>query len=363
MHIDAYFENFSRRDWETDDPAGVVRVAIIGVGEFARTRALPALQTTHYCSPTVLVSRSQDCPAVADEYDIDHILDYEAYLDGRAADAYDAVYISTPNALHAEYAISAARRGKHVLCEKPLAATVADSRAIVDACRDAGVTLMTAYRLQLEPTVRRTREMIADGVIGDVVQFHAGFSHPLMHYSGEDDWRLDQDLAGGGALVDLGIYPLNAIRFLLDTDPIAISATTHSVGDVFASVDEHVAFQIEFPNAVTASCTASFNAHPSSGLQALGSSGKISISSPFGGVVPHDIFVESGDIGMEYRGPPIDEVSEEFAYFGYCVLTGTRPEPNGQDGLDDMIAIDAAYESAARGERVEIPALTTAPGR
>ncbi len=191
---------------------------------------------------------------------------------------------------------------------------------------------MTAYRLQTEPAVRRTRELIREGTIGEVVQIQGGFSHPLLEYTSPDTWRLDPDLAGGGALVDLGVYPLNTIRFLLDCDPTGVYATTYSSGGPFAAVDEHVAFQLEFPTEVTASCTASFDAHAHSRLEIIGTDGIILIASPFGGVVPQEMVVESGDMRMEYTGPPVDEVCEEFDYFGYCVLTGTEPEPDGRDG-------------------------------
>ncbi|MFC6764122.1 Gfo/Idh/MocA family protein, partial [Natrinema soli] len=177
---------------------------------------------------------------------------------------------------------------------------------------------------------------------------------PLLEHAGPDTWRLDPDLAGGGALIDLGIYPLNTIRFLLDCEPTGVYATTRSSGDPFADVDEHVAFQLEYETGATSSCTASFDAHARSALELVGTEGMIDIESPFGGVVPQEMVVESGDVRMEYTGPPVDEVHEEFDYFGYCVLTGTDPEPDGEDGLADLRAIEAAYESAETGRRVSL---------
>ena len=355
MGLESYFENFTRRDWEEAEPDGTVRMAIVGIGGFARDRALPAIEAADYCETTVLVTSSPDAAIdTAEEFDVEIVIDYDAFLAGHAIDEYDAVYVATPNATHGEYAVAAAERGTHVLCEKPLETSVEDARAVIDACRDADVTLMTAYRLQLEPSVRRTRELIADGVIGEVVQIHAGFSNPLLEYAGTETWRLDPELAGGGALVDLGVYPLNTIRFLLECEPTTVTATTHSIEPAFDDVDEHVAFALEFPGAVTASCTASYNAHASSGLRAVGTEGMVSISSPFGGVVPHDIYVECGDVGMEYKGAPSDEVVEEFDHFGYCVLTGTDPEPDGEDGLRDIATIEATYEAAESETSTEI---------
>jgi len=355
MGLESYFRAFTRRDWQETDPDGTVRMAVVGIGGFARNRALPGIEDGEYCETTVLVTGSPSSSAeVADEFDVDRVIDYDDFLAGAAETEYDAVYVATPNATHGQYAVNAAERGNHVICEKPLETTPEDARDIIDACEDGDVTLMTAYRLQVEPSVRRTRELIRGGVIGDVVQIHAGFSNPLLENAGPDTWRLDPALSGGGALVDLGVYPLNTIRFLLECDPIAVMATEHSVTDEFADVDEHIAFQLEFPAAVTASCTASYNSHPSSGLRVVGTEGMVSISSPFSGVVPQDIYVECGDVGMEYRGEPTDEVREEFDYFGYCVLTGTEPEPNGRDSLRDIQAVHAIYDATDAGRRLEI---------
>ncbi|ELY93002.1 glucose-fructose oxidoreductase [Natrialba chahannaoensis JCM 10990] len=367
MSLEDAFDEFTHRDWErteweqvredaqptAPDTPETVRLAIVGVGNFARNRALPAITDSRYCDPTMLVTGSPDqCRTLHEQFDIDHIVTYDAFLAGNHIDTYDAVYVATPNTFHSRYAIAAAEHGKHVICEKPLETTPERAQEIVDACDEAGVTLMTAYRLQVEPTVRRTKELVADGVIGDVVQAHAGFSHPLLDHADPDTWRLDPDLAGGGALVDLGIYPLNTIRFILEPEPDGVYAQIHSSAPPFDAVDQHVSFQLEFPTGATAACTASFDAHARSWLELIGTDGLISITSPFGGVVPQEMIVESGDVRMEYTGPPVDEVREEFEYFGYCVLTGADPEPDGEDGVMDLAIIEAAYESAETHCRV-----------
>ncbi|RKD93263.1 D-xylose 1-dehydrogenase Gfo6 [Halopiger aswanensis] len=355
MALEDAFDDFTRRDWAETTVDGTVRLAIVGIGGFARNRALPGIAAGEYCETTVLVTGSPDrARTIAEEFDVNHVIDYDAFRAGDHAETYDAVYVATPNATHGEYAIAAAEHGKHVLCEKPLETTVERAEEIVDTCRDNGVALMTAYRLQTEPVVRRTRELVQNGAIGTVVQVHGAFSHPLLEHTGPETWRLDPDLAGGGALVDLGVYPLNTTRYLLGCEPTAVYATTHSSGGPFAAVDEHVAFQLEFSTDATASCTASFDAHASSQLELVGTNGKIAIASPFGGVVPQDIVVESGEMRMEYTGPPVDEVREEFDYFGYCVLTDTDPEPDGADGVADLHAIEAAYESAETGRRIDL---------
>jgi xylose dehydrogenase (NAD/NADP) len=354
MDLGGYFDRFTRRDWQTIDD-GTVRVAVIGLGGFARNRALPAIQNGQFCETTVLVSGSPDkAVALADEYDVERTITYEAFHDGEAADAYDAVYVVTPPAYHCEYAETAAGFGKHVLCEKPLASTLDDAKRMVDACRDANVVLMTAYRLRLEPAIRRMREAIRDGVIGDPVQIHAGFSSKLLDNAGPESWRLDPDVAGGGALIDLGVYPLNTSRFLLNDDPVSVWADTASSGPPFDQVEEHVSFHLRFPSGTSASCTASFNAHHDSRLQILGTEGQIVIHSPFGGHVSEGVIIASDEAETSYTGPTVDEVCEEFDYFANCILDGDGCESDGNEGLTDLRIIEKAYESAETGEQISL---------
>jgi len=352
--LDSYFTAFTRRDWQTIDE-GNVRLAVIGLGGFARERALPAIRDTDFCELTALVSGSPGkARNLASTFGVERVLNYEEFRDGVGSDEYDAVYVATPPALHEEYVRTAADRGKHVLCEKPLAADLAAAERLVGACADAGVVCMTAYRLRTEPAIRRMREVIADGVIGEPVQVHGGFSVRLLDDLSTDTWRLDPDIAGGGALIDLGVYPLNTARFLLDADPTAVVAETSSDGAPFDRVDEHAAVQLSFSDGATASCTASFDAHPDSRLQVLGTDGQVLIRSPFGGDVSQEIVVERGETHTGYTGPPVDEVREEFDYFAHCVLADTVCETDGEDGLTDLQTIEGAYESADTGERVEL---------
>lgn len=354
MNVDSYLEDFVRRDWQTIDE-GHLRVAVLGLGDFAVTRALPAIEQTTFCTATVVVSGSpRKAERVASEFDVDAAIGYGAFVDGTAADIYDAVYVATPPAFHREYTEAAADLGKHVLCEKPLAADVSGAQQMVDACARNGVVLMTAYRLRTEPAIRRVREMIHDDVIGDVVQITGGFSTRLLENASVDSWRLDKDLAGGGALLDLGIYPVNLSRFLLEEHPAAVWGDTSSMTAPFDDVEEHASVQLSFPSGVTAVCSASFNAHPDNRLQVLGTDGQILIREPFGGHTPQDLVVERRDTRTEYTGPPVDEVVEEFDYFAHCVLADSNCETDGEDGMADLRIIEAAYDAAASGTRVSL---------
>lgn len=354
MEIAPYFESFTRRDWQEIEE-GTVRIAVLGLGGFAQNRALPAIRRSEFCDPAVLVSGSPEkAGGLANEFGVERVIDYEAFHAGAAADTYDAVYIATPPAFHPEYAERAAELGKHVLCEKPLAADVEGAERMVEAFSELDQLLMTAYRLRTEPAIRRMREMIREDVIGDPVQIHGGFSTRLLENAEPDSWRLDPAIAGGGALIDLGIYPLNTTRFLLESDPVAVGAETTGSESPFDRVEAHAALQLTFPEGVTASCTASFDVHPDSRLQILGTDGQLLVRSPFGGDVSQEIVVERGAAQTRYIGEPVDEVREEFDYFAHCVLTGKECETDGEDGLADQRIIDAAYESAETGTRVEI---------
>ena len=350
MELEAYLDEFTARDWkpETEPEDGPLRMAVIGLGEFARNRTLPAIEQTIHCETTVVVSSSPEkAQTVATQFQAKHILDYEEFHTGRMSDAYDAVYIATPPAFHLEYVETAAEHGKHVLCEKPMEVTVERAEQMIRVCEDAGVRLMIAYRMQAEPAVRRLRELIRDGFIGDPVYLHGQFSSAVFDDdSAEDVWRVDPDVAGGGALMDLGIYPLNTSRFFLGADPVAVQATTASVHDAFAGVDEHVNLQVSFPGSVIGSFSASFTAHRDSRLQVVGTMGHILIESAFGSLATRDITIERGDMHTELTGPSVNEVVEEFDYFATKVLTGEELEPNGSHGLTDLEVMTGAYESA-----------------
>jgi len=341
------------RDWD-DDPDGTVRMAVVGLGGFARNVALPAIERADYASVGAVVSGSPDTrAAVAAEHDARE-LDYDGYEAGDGADAYDAVYLATPNRLHLDGATAAAEAGKAVVSEKPLEATVDRAERLVETCDDAGVTLMTAYRMQTDPVARRLREWIADGLIGDPVKLFGDFTFPLLGDGGDPgQWRLDGHLAGGGALVDVGVYPLNTARFVVDADPVAVSGTTRSTGAAFDEVDEHVDFRVEFPEAV-GNFAASYSGAATTHLTVIGTDGVVEVEDAFEPRRDRRVRIERGDETVEFAGLGRDETVEEFDYFARCVLRGERPEPDGRDGLTDMRAMAAVYDSAGGAGRVSL---------
>ncbi|MDX1746915.1 MAG: Gfo/Idh/MocA family oxidoreductase, partial [Halobacteriales archaeon] len=230
MEIAQTLSGLGERDWVRETPDGSVRMAVIGLGGFANQHALPGIADGDFVETTVLVSGSAEkAERWAREWDAERGITYEEFHDGAAVADYDAVYIVTPNALHLDFVTSAAEYGKHVICEKPLEATYERAESLVAACDAADVKLMTAYRLQTDPAIRRVRDLVTAGILGDLVSFHGEFSvRSLRGDRTEDHWRYDADLAGGGAMLDIGVYPLNTGRFVLGCDPVSVTGTTAS---------------------------------------------------------------------------------------------------------------------------------------
>ncbi|WP_327053983.1 D-xylose 1-dehydrogenase Gfo6 [Halomicrococcus gelatinilyticus] len=353
MDLDSLFDESCARDWETVDPESTppVRFAVVGLGWFTRGRALPALEASDRCEPTVMVSStSEKAERVARETDgaADGVT-YDEFHDGAAREEYDAVYVCTPNALHLDHAETAATYGKDVLCEKPMERDSARARALVETCESAGVDLMIAYRMHTEPAVRRARQLLEAGYVGEPMEVRGDMSQRLLDRVNPDpdQWRLDEELAGGGALFDIGIYPLNTARFLLDADPVAVSGRTTSTHDAFDDVDETVSFTLEFPDDVSASCYASHNARQSSAITVTGTEGQVRVEPAFFQDQTRELHVSRGDGRASVELSRVDQMREEFDYFADRVRGDAEILPDGEHGLVDVMTMEAVYEAAA----------------
>ena len=183
------------------------------------------------------------------------IYTYETFDRIRDNKAVDAVYIGLPNSMHAEYTQRGAAAGKHVLCEKPMAISSAECRTMIAACTKANVKLMVAYRIQFEPIFNQMIQLIKSGGLGQIESFQGGFFKQQ-----EPNWRLDRKLAGGGPILDLGIYPLNAIRHITGEEPDAFTAvvSTRDKSGRFASVEQSMEWTMKFPSGIIASCGCSY---------------------------------------------------------------------------------------------------------
>ncbi|MFC4551146.1 MULTISPECIES: D-xylose 1-dehydrogenase Gfo6 [Halorussus] len=353
MEFDVFDDEFADRDWD-DGADGTVRIALVGLGGFSRDAALPAIADADYAEVTTTVSGSAE---KAREVAAEAALTYEAFHDGEAADAYDAVYVCTPNALHLEHVEAAAALGKDVICEKPMEATLERAEELVATCEDAGVTLMVAYRMQSDPVIRRARDLVADGFVGDVAQVEGSFAFAMFAGDGADpdQWRLDPDLAGGGSLYDIGVYPLNTTRFVLDADPVSVQASLTSPDERFEgpTIDEHAAFVVEFPGGAQALCRSSYGSFGENRLVVAGDAGRITVEDAFNPDAPRTLVLERDGRSVRYEDLDANELTEQFDYFAHCCLTGETPHADGEHGLVDMRALAGIQTSAADGRRVD----------
>ncbi|WP_265110785.1 D-xylose 1-dehydrogenase Gfo6 [Halosolutus halophilus] len=360
MELESVLDSGCSRDWQSVAPEAVdpLRFAVVGIGWFTRERALPALVESELCEPTVTVSSTTEkAERVAETVDrAERGISYEQFHDGVAADRYDAVYICTPNALHLPYARTAAQYGKAVLCEKPMERDTERSRELIDVCDEQNVPLMIAYRMHTEPAVRRAREIVDAELIGEPVEVYGSMSQRLLDRINPDpdQWRLDEELAGGGALFDIGLYPLNTTRFILGDDPIAVTGRTRSTHDAFDDVDETVSCTIEFPDEVFATCTASHNARQSSTLRITGTEGQVAIEPAFFQDQQRSLHVSRGDGRLSVALEKVDQMLEEFDYFADRVRSDAPILPDGEHGVVDVEAMQAVYRSAERREWITL---------
>ncbi|WP_266082951.1 D-xylose 1-dehydrogenase Gfo6 [Haladaptatus caseinilyticus] len=356
MELIKYLDDFNERDWQYTSE-GTVRLALVGLGWWTVDMVLPAVKDSDLCCTTTVVSSSKNKAekTASSEATIEHAITYEEFHDGEAKEAFDAVYIATPNARHLEYAETAAKLGKDVLCEKPMEATAERAQRLVSVCDSNDVLLMIAYRVQTQPAIRRARELIDNGFIGKPVQAYGSYSQPLLGmFSNPDQWRLDSDLSGyGTSIMDLGIYPINTLRFLLRSDPTAVTAQTESFHEDFSDVsDERSAYTLTFENGTHAVCTASQNAYGDSQLKLTGTDGQIDLSPVFNGECTLELARSNTTVQISFEN--VDEMKEEFDYFADKILCSGSVFPDGQHGLVDMRTLQAIYRAARSGQVEQI---------
>ncbi|MFC6719096.1 D-xylose 1-dehydrogenase Gfo6 [Natrialbaceae archaeon GCM10025810] len=351
-------ERFTERDWETSTE-GTVRFALVGLGWWTVDVVIPAIEESDRCETTVLVSSSAEkADRLAEHHGAERGITYEAFHDGDAADDYDAVYVGTPNAYHLEYVETAADLGKAVLCEKPLEATVERAERLVEAAEATDIPLMTAYRMHTEPAVRRAKELIEDGFIGEPTHVYGNNTQPVLEMIPDpDQWRLDPDVTGyGTSVMDLGIYPLNTARFLLERDPVDVRARMNSEHEAFADVpDQNATATVTLEGGLPLVITTSQHAQTDTQLKIIGTEGSIELHPAFHGEAT--LHLSKGSLRATIEDVDIaavEEMREEFDYFADRVCSGESILPDGRHGLADLRTIAAIHESAERGERIEL---------
>ncbi|MEJ0085467.1 MAG: Gfo/Idh/MocA family oxidoreductase [Pseudomonadota bacterium] len=332
-------------------PARKLGVALVGLGSLSTGQIAPALLKTRNCRLAGIVSGS---PAKAAEwkqkYNLpdNNVYDYKTM--GRMADNkdIDIVYVVTPNSLHLEHALAAAAAGKHVFCEKPMEITVERCQQMIDAVKKAGKMLGVGYRCQFEPNHLECVRLAREKVLGDVKVIDANFGFAI---GDPTQWRLKRELAGGGALMDVGIYCLQTTRMLTGEDPIWISAAEVKTDPVkFKEVDETITWQTKFPGGVVTQCVSTYAANGLAGFRAATTRGSF-------GLEP--AYFYSGNRGRRSDGPEInfpltDQFATELDDFADCIINKRPTKVPGEMGLQDVKYLMAIYESIKKRRPVSL---------
>jgi predicted dehydrogenase len=345
-------------------PAGLpngqrVGFAIVGLGRLSVGHILPAFGRCERARCTALVSGDRaKAQALAREYGVseDALFGYDDFERLQARDDVQVVYIVLPNAMHAEYTLRAAKIGKHVLCEKPMAVSVADAQRMVDACAAAGVWLMIGYRSQYEPNSRAVVEFAGTGKLGTIQQM---ISSNSQNMGDPQHWRLKRALAGGGPLPDVGLYCINAARFLTSQEPSRVIASLQQPKSDprFREVESAVQFVLEFPSGFTATCSTSYATHKSQFLRLEGSDAWAEMDPAFayrGIALRTARFDGNTDTVTVPRIEEVDQFAKELDHMATCVKEGRKPHTPGEEGVQDQRIIEAIYRSAASGHPVDL---------
>ncbi len=342
------------------DPAQKVGYCIVGLGRVSINEFLPGLRFAPHARPVAIVSRdARIARIIAKQYGIaeKNIYSYANFASIADNPAIDAVYIALPNSMHAEYTVRAAQAGKHVLCEKPMATSVAEAQQMIAACRKASRKLMIAYRCHFEPVTQKARELVESRAMGtpQIYTGTFGFSiSPSFELMGErrKEWRLVRAMAGGGPLMDVGIYCLNGIRYVSGEEPGAIDAVIgrQPQDPRFREVEENLSWTMRFPSGATASCSTTYASDTGERLKVCCSHATLT-QEPAYSYASHRLHVEGGpnlDFTPHFPGP--QQFGAEAEHFAQCILHNLQPLTPGEEGLRDMQIIARIYASAASGK-------------
>jgi len=324
-----------------------VRYAVVGAGWISQEAFLPAVEQTGNSEVAAIVSGNlAKAKQLAASYGIKDVYAYEQFATMARSGAVDAVYIATPNSSHAMYAQLAAKHRLHILVEKPLATTAAEAESMVAAANEAGVNLVTAYRLHNDPGTIKVMEMIRDGAIGDPRYFWGGFCYQVAagnHRLRKDHW--------GGPLQDIGVYCLNAARHVFAGEPIEVHALAGSDSNDprFAEVDAGISVTMQFEGGRIASFYAGFGTEAIDVFQVLGTRGSLEFQHAYLFGAARTILLKRGATVDRIDVPETDNFSGMIAYFSDCILEGTRPLVDSGEGLADMRALLSIVDASVRG--------------
>jgi predicted dehydrogenase len=333
--------------------SGKIRYAVVGLGHIAQAAILPGFPHAKKNSLlTGLVSGDPEkLKQLGKMYGVKNLWAYKEYEDALHSGEIDAVFIALPNDMHCEFTVRAAKAGIHVLCEKPMALTTKDCKEMIDAAETNNVKLMIAYRLHIEETNLRAIEIVKSGKIGKPRYYNSIFSFQIAD---PNNIRLKKE-RGGGPVWDIGIYCINAARYLFQMEPEEVFAWRANSGDSkFKEVDETVSAQLRFPGDLVAAFTVSFASGDADVYEIVGTKGSLRVEPAFEYEGQLAYKLKIGEKEQEKTFSARDQFGAETVYFSDCVLKSKTPEPSGLEGLADVRIIQAIHESAASGKVVKL---------
>ena len=331
-----------------------VGFALVGLGRLSIGQLLPAFASCKNATCTALVSGHPDkAKDLAGKYNVPekNIYNYENFDSIKDNPDVDVVYIVLPNSMHAEYTIRAARAGKHVLCEKPMANTVEECQRMIAACKATKRKLMIGYRLHYEPINLRAMQICREKTYGPVKTIEADFGFNI----GPSQWRLDKKLAGGGPLPDVGVYCINACRYLAGEEPVQVSATMYQPKDDprFKEVEESMAWWMRFPGGVVAHCGTSYGANPGNRYRFSTREAQVTVDPAFSyGGLHIEVLARGKPEPTDF--PNINQFAAEMEHMADCVRNDKTPTSPGEEGLADVKIIRKLYESAESGKTLDV---------
>ena len=334
-----------------------VRYAIVGLGDIAQEDMMPGIEHTGNSEIMALVtSDPTKASELSERYDIQNTFSYEQFDDALASGTFDAIYLATPNWRHAEFIIPALQAGIHVLTEKPLEVSTKRCEEIIAAEKASTAKLMVAYRLHFEPATLDTIEVIRSGKLGTVHLFASSFAHPVdpSNHRGHSG-----DLAG--PVLDMGPYTVNAARYVFVDEPIEVVSacgTNHPESGFDQTFADTVAVTLRFSEDRLAQFNLSYFGNPTNSFLAIGTLGSVQLDPAyvFGNSLEQTVTIGEKKSSRSFKNT--DHFGGEMKYFSNCILEGTDPEPNGEEGYADVRVLEGILEALKTGKSITLKPFT-----
>jgi len=330
--------------------------AMLGLGYYATRIIMPRFAECEHARLAALVSGTPEkLRTFGEQYGVPEASRYSYETFDRIIDdpGVDIVYVVTPNSSHRHFTERAAKAGKHVVCEKPMATTVADAEAMVRACKAAGRKLMIGYRSRFQPHNVEAIRLARGGAVGPLRTLVADHGFTI---GDPNQWRLKRALSGGGSLMDIGIYSLNAARYVIGEEPVAVNAieSTDRSDPRFKEVEDTIAFQLAFPSGTVANCLSTYSANCN----------RYRVAGPRGWIdLEPATSYEGQSMRVRLEGktepwtPPAgvkNQFSAQLDHLAECILTNREPIVPGEEGVKDMKVMEAIYRAARDGRTVRL---------